>query len=146
MANSTKAFGLKPLGKVGGAYAAGSQSEYEIAVENFAVLENRWLHETNMLQQQSLAYAVFEAEFAFAIEFDVYAYRQSDNVVHCQGQNTQSNANKAPKESLHRFATEWACSEKEQKRKSSSFTCRSCHATDCNMVFFSGNAQYHNAS
>ena len=31
MANSTKAFGLKPLGKVGGAYAAGSQSEYEIA-------------------------------------------------------------------------------------------------------------------
>ena len=30
MANSTKAFGLKPLGKVGGAYAAGSQSEYEI--------------------------------------------------------------------------------------------------------------------
>jgi len=31
MANSTKAFGLRPLGKVGGAYAAGSQSEYEIA-------------------------------------------------------------------------------------------------------------------
>jgi hypothetical protein len=31
MANSTTAFGLRPLGKVGGAYAAGSQSEYEIA-------------------------------------------------------------------------------------------------------------------
>ena len=35
MANSTKAFGLRPLGKVGGAYAAGSQSEYEI-VDNMS--------------------------------------------------------------------------------------------------------------
>jgi len=31
MANSTKAFGFKPLGKVSGAYAAGGQSEFEIA-------------------------------------------------------------------------------------------------------------------
>ena len=35
MANSTKAFGLRPLGKVGGAYSAGSQSEYEI-VDNMS--------------------------------------------------------------------------------------------------------------
>ena len=49
------------------------KSEYEVAVESFVFLENRWLHETNMLQQQSLYKAVFEAEVAFAIEFDVYA-------------------------------------------------------------------------
>ena len=49
------------------------KSEYEVAVESFAVLENRWLHETNMLQQQSLYKAVFEAEVAFAVEFGVYA-------------------------------------------------------------------------
>ena len=49
------------------------KSEYEIAEEHFANLEERWLHETDPTKKENLKHAVTEAEIAFALRFRIYA-------------------------------------------------------------------------
>ena len=49
------------------------KSEYEIAEEHFASLEERWLQETDPVRKENLYHAVAEAEIAFALEFHIYS-------------------------------------------------------------------------
>ena len=49
------------------------KSEYEIAEEHFAALEERWLNEPDPVHKERLYRAVSEAEIAFALQFRIYA-------------------------------------------------------------------------